>query len=104
MLRFTHTMPHHIFCLAALVVDTHAGAAVNWDEHLSAEGVAREPPTLRIIASRYTGIPGVIGLHGGFPAAEAFPITQLSYTLRDGTSVSIDDPAKASDLPAAWRP
>lgn len=71
-----------------------AGATVNWGEHLSAEGAAREQPTLRIIASRYTGIPGVIGLHGGFPAAEAFPITQLSYTLRDGTSVSIDDPAK----------
>ena len=40
------------------------------------------------------GQPGIIGLHGGLPAGSAFPITSLSFTLRDGTSATIDDPAK----------
>ena len=40
------------------------------------------------------GQPGIIGLHGGLPAGSAFPITSLSFTLRDGTTATIDDPAK----------
>ena len=40
------------------------------------------------------GQAGIIGLHGGLPAGSAFPITSLSFTLRDGTSATIDDPAK----------
>ena len=67
---------------------------VNWDGHFSAEGEKRELPHLRVIISQFQGQPGIIGLHGGLPAASAFPITSLSFTLRDGTTATIDDPTK----------
>lgn len=65
---------------------------MQWDAHMSQCGAGVGQPSLRAIVNRFTGVPGVIGLHAGLPAAEAFPITSMSYTLRDGTQVSIDDP------------
>lgn len=70
----------------------HAGEPVQWDDYLSQCGAAMGQPSLRAIVNRFSGVPGVIGLHAGLPAAEAFPITSMSYTLRDGTQVTIDDP------------
>ena len=67
---------------------------MDWDAHLSSEGAARAPPELRAIVNRFSGIPGIITLHGGFPPGEAFPIASMSFTLRDGTKVNVDDPAK----------
>lgn len=68
--------------------------SVDWASHFSREALARTLPTLRVIISQFQGMPGVIGLHGGLPAPSAFPITSLSFTLRDGTTATIDDPAK----------
>lgn len=69
---------------------------MDWLNHYSVEGAERSLPSLRIIISQFQGIPGIIGLHGGLPAASAFPITSMSFTLRDGTVSTIDDPAKVS--------
>lgn len=69
-------------------------AAVDWASHFSREAADRSLPSLRVIISQFQGMPGVIGLHGGLPAPTAFPITSLSFTLRDGTTATIDDPVK----------
>lgn len=71
---------------------------MDWDAHFSPEGHARDQPTLRKIAMRYAGIPGVIGLHGGFPSADSFPVMSMQFKLRDGTCVTIDDPAKMAAM------
>ena len=75
-----------------MLTDMHR--QVDWDGHLSAEGEKRVLPSLRVIISQFQGQPGIIGLHGGLPAGSAFPITSLSFTLRDGTTATIDDPTK----------
>ena len=69
---------------------------MDWAGHFSRGGAERTLPSLRVIISQFQGMPGIIGLHGGLPAPSAFPITSLSFTLRDGTSATIDDPAKVS--------
>ena len=61
----------------------------------SKEGQARKMARLRIITTTFAGREGVIGLHGGLPPATAFPITEMSLKLRDGSRIVIDDPAKA---------
>jgi hypothetical protein len=65
---------------------------VQWDAYFSQCGASVGQPSLRAIVNRFSGVPGAIGLHAGLPAAEAFPITSMSYTLRDGTQVTIDNP------------
>jgi hypothetical protein len=69
-----------------------AGVPVCWDAYLSRCGAAVGQPSLRAIVNRFSGVPGSIGLHAGLPAPEAFPITRMSCTLRDGTEVTIDNP------------
>ncbi|EIE19767.1 PLP-dependent transferase [Coccomyxa subellipsoidea C-169] len=49
---------------------------------------------LRKLVTAFAGVPGIIGLHGGLPPASAFPITELTYTLKDGQKIVVDDPAK----------
>lgn len=49
---------------------------------------------LRKLVTAFAGVPGIIGLHGGLPPASAFPITEMTFTLRDGQKVVVDDPAK----------
>ena len=61
----------------------------------SKEGQARKMARLRIITTTFVGREGVVGLHGGLPPATAFPITEMSLKLRDGSRIVIDDPAKA---------
>ena len=75
------------------VPDTHT-APVDWPGQFSGEALDRSLPSLRVIISQFQGVPGIIGLHGGLPAASAFPITSMSFTLRDGTTATIDDPVK----------
>lgn len=76
---------------------THTGT-VDWGSRLSEIGRKVNPPSLRAIATRYSSTSGVICLHGGFPSASAFPITQLSFSTADGTHVSIDDPVKLASM------
>jgi hypothetical protein len=65
---------------------------VQWDAYFSQVGASVGQPSLRAIVNRFSGVPGAIGLHAGLPAAEAFPITSMHCTLRDGTQVTIDKP------------
>lgn len=75
---------------------TPAPVSVDWSQHLSEEGSLRQLASLRVLLSTFTGIPGVVGLHGGLPAADAFPFTEMSFTLRDGSKVVVNDPAQVS--------
>ncbi len=67
---------------------------VDHSELFSEEGRARKMARLRVLVTSFAGKEGVIGLHGGLPPASAFPITEMALTLRDGTRLVIDDPAK----------
>ena len=78
---------------------------MDWGSHFSREAEERTLPSLRIITSQFQGRAGVISMHGGMPAASAFPITSMSFTLRDGTTATIDDPAKVRpETPGQGRP
>ena len=67
---------------------------VDYSQHFGQEGQARQLASLRVLLSAFTGVPGIIGLHGGLPPADAFPFTEMSFTLRDGTKVEIKEPAQ----------
>ena len=67
---------------------------VDYASHFGDEGNARQLASLRVLLSAFTGVPGIIGLHGGLPPADAFPFTEMSFTLRDGTKLHITDPAQ----------
>ena len=69
-------------------------APVDYTQHFGQEGHARQLASLRVLLSAFTGVPGIIGLHGGLPPADAFPFTEMSFTLRDGTKLQITDPAQ----------
>lgn len=71
-------------------------AAVDYTQHFGQEGHARKLASLRVLLSAFTGVPGIIGLHGGLPPADAFPFTEMSFTLRDGTKMQISDPAQVA--------
>ncbi len=73
-------------------------AAVDYTQHFGQEGHARKLASLRVLLSAFTGVPGIIGLHGGLPPADAFPFTEMSFTLRDGTKMQISDPAQVASL------
>lgn len=73
-------------------------AAVDYTQHFGQEGHARKLASLRVLLSAFTGVPGIIGLHGGLPPADAFPFTEMSFTLRDGTKMQITDPTQVTDL------
>jgi len=87
---------------------------------LSREGARRTPGQLRSFVANFTGarggacavsrtwrrsgrltgssprpagLEGVIGMHGGLPPASAFPITGMTLTLADGSTLPITDPA-----------
>ncbi len=73
-------------------------AAVDYTQHFGQEGHARKLASLRVLLSAFTGVPGIIGLHGGLPPPDAFPFTEMSFTLRDGTKMHISDPAQVMHL------
>ena len=71
-------------------------APVDYSQHFGQEGNSRQLASLRVLLSAFTGVPGIIGLHGGLPPADAFPFTDMSFTLRDGTKLHISDPAQVT--------
>ncbi|KAL3147261.1 hypothetical protein ABBQ32_002752 [Trebouxia sp. C0010 RCD-2024] len=73
-----------------------AACTVDYSRHFGHEGQARQLASLRVLLSAFTGVPGIIGLHGGLPPADAFPFTEMSFTLRDGTKMEIKDPAQVA--------
>lgn len=64
---------------------------VDFSEMWSKEARKRLMPGLRVLATKFNGIEGLIPLHGGLPPASAFPITAMQLTLKDGTKVDIKD-------------
>lgn len=74
--------------------DASSRRPVHFEEHLGAEGRAWQMAGLRRLVTAFAGVPGIIGLHGGLPPASAFPITELTFTLKDGQKIVVDDPAK----------
>jgi len=58
----------------------------------SAEGHLRLLPGLRVLATAFTGVEGIIPLHGGLPPATAFPLSAIQLTLKDGSKIDISDP------------
>ena len=85
--------------VAAEAVETSSSqhaTAVDYSQHFGQEGHARQLASLRVLLSAFTGVPGIIGLHGGLPPADAFPFTEMSFTLRDGTKMQISDPAQVT--------
>lgn len=73
---------------------------VDFSQHFGHEGQARQLASLRVLLSAFTGVPGIIGLHGGLPPADAFPFTEMAFTLRDGTKMEIKDPAQVQSSTA----
>jgi hypothetical protein len=76
------------------VKDHLNGNSWEHEENFSQEGRKRRMPALRSLITAFTGVPGVIGLHGGFPPADAFPFESISVKLRDGSSFEISEPSK----------
>ena len=79
---------------------THPGVAAlrssppnppDFESLYSLEGVARRLAGLREVVAAAASSPGIVGLHGGFPPATAFPFRRLSATLADGSELVIDD-------------
>lgn len=66
----------------------------NLEDRLSFEGRARQMAGLRKLVTAFAEVPGIIKLHGGLPPASSFPITEMSFTLRDGRKYTVDDPVK----------
>mmetsp|Transcript_36232 Transcript_36232/g.64846 ORF Transcript_36232/g.64846 Transcript_36232/m.64846 type:complete len:447 (-) Transcript_36232:72-1412(-) len=68
--------------------------AVDFQKHLTEEAKRRVPPTLRKLVAEFAGAKDTISMHAGIPPGSAFPFKSFSATLVDGTTITIDDPAK----------
>lgn len=55
----------------------------------SREGQRRSYGLLKELVSQVYGRSGVIGLHGGLPPSDCFPIAELNIRLQDGTTLSL---------------
>ena len=72
---------------------THAASAnkhdkpvpCNIESHLSKEASARTLSSLSKFIFEFSGIPGIVGLHGGLPPPSIFPFKGLKVQLEDGT-------------------
>ncbi|KAK9806204.1 hypothetical protein WJX72_005253 [[Myrmecia] bisecta] len=66
---------------------------VNFDDHLSDEGHARQSGALSKLMFEFSGVSsGLVAMHAGMPPTSAFPFKALSLTLQDGSTVDITDP------------
>ncbi|WIA37181.1 hypothetical protein OEZ86_014136 [Tetradesmus obliquus] len=55
---------------------------VDWEQRWSREARRKQMPTLQSIVSKYQGAPGIIGMHGGLPPADAFPFSAFDCSLQ----------------------
>uniref|UniRef100_A0A383VSP6 Aminotransferase class I/classII large domain-containing protein n=1 Tax=Tetradesmus obliquus TaxID=3088 RepID=A0A383VSP6_TETOB len=70
---------------------------VDWEQRWSREARRKQMPTLQSIVSKYQGAPGIIGMHGGLPPADAFPFSAFKCSLQS----SSNDAAAAAAAAAA---
>lgn len=66
----------------------------NIDQHLSKEASARTLSSLSKFIFEFSGIPGMVGLHGGLPPASIFPFKSMKVQLEDGTWLDMSDKDK----------
>ncbi len=59
----------------------HPGV-IDWEARWSDIARRRHAPKLQAIVLRFFGQPGVIGMHGGLPPAEAFPFTTAAFDIQ----------------------
>ena len=83
---FTDGIPTHL----------QAPVPVDFGELFSREACDRLMPGLRVLATAFNGLPGMIPLHGGLPPQEAFPLSSMQLTLKDGTTININDPSEVA--------
>eukprot|EP01064_Diplonema_japonicum_P003754 TRINITY_DN12444_c1_g4_i1.p1 TRINITY_DN12444_c1_g4~~TRINITY_DN12444_c1_g4_i1.p1 ORF type:complete len:437 (+),score=99.05 TRINITY_DN12444_c1_g4_i1:46-1311(+) len=57
--------------------------------YLSRRYSNRKPSTIRKIVSDNVGVPGMLSLAGGLPNPAVFPISGLSMTLQNGTTIDV---------------
>ena len=57
----------------------------NIEHHLSKEASARTLSSLSKFIFSFSGIPGMVGLHGGLPPPSIFPFKAMKVQLEDGT-------------------
>lgn len=81
---------------------THAASATQHDKpvpcniesHLSKEASARTLSSLSKFIFEFSGIPGMVGLHGGLPPPSIFPFKGMKVQLEDGTWLDMCDEDK----------
>lgn len=76
------------------VEDGRPECSGGFGEFFSEEGRKRRMPALRSLITSFSGVPGVIGLHGGFPPTDVLPFESISVKLRDGSAFEISEPSK----------
>ena len=74
--------------LAKSAKDSESQQPCDIEAHLSREGKARNLSSLSKFIFSFSGIPGMVSLHGGLPNASIFPFKAMKVQLEDGTSLS----------------
>ncbi|KAI8473556.1 MAG: pyridoxal phosphate-dependent transferase [Monoraphidium minutum] len=64
---------------------THANGesvvSVDWDSLWSTQAKMLRPARVASIVERFSGVPGVVGMHGGLPPADTFPVASFHMDL-----------------------
>lgn len=68
--------------------------ACNIESHLSKEGQARNLSSLSKFIFSFSGIPGMVSLHGGLPNASIFPFKSMKVELQDGIWLDMSETDK----------
>ena len=71
----------------------------NVESHLSKEASARTLSSLSKFIFEFSGIPGMVGLHGGLPPASIFPFKGMKLQLEDGTWLDLSSADKVHIQP-----
>lgn len=66
------------------------------ESHLSREAKTRTLSTLSKFIFGFSGIPGMVSLHGGLPPPSIFPFKSLKMELKDGQMLDIPAGSKVS--------
>ena len=66
------------------------------ESHLSKEASARTLSSLSKFIFEFSGIPGMVGLHGGLPPPSIFPFKGMKVQLEDGSWLDMSDKDKVS--------
>ena len=73
---------------------TDKAVPCNIERHLSKEAKARTLSSLSKFIFSFSGIPGMVSLHGGLPPPSIFPFKALKVQLEDGTWLDMSDTHK----------